>query len=62
MHRFALLPWVMKTGSLAAGAGAGRRGPGFCVVPAVAGIAEGAQWWWRAVCRHCPRLDRSRPC
>ena len=62
MHRFALLPWLMKTGSLLRRAGAGRRGPGLCGGSVGGGIAEGAQWYWRAVCRHCPRLDRSRPC
>jgi hypothetical protein len=27
----------------------------------VAGWAEGAQWCWRAVRRHRPPMDRSRP-
>jgi hypothetical protein len=30
MHRFALLPWVMKTGSFPLAGGAGRVGPVFC--------------------------------
>ena|ERR1700739_141235 len=34
MHRFALLPWVMKTGSLPWAGGCGSaRARGFCVVP-----------------------------
>lgn len=30
MHRFALLPWVMKTGSFPLAVGAGGAGLGFC--------------------------------
>jgi len=61
MHRFALLPWGDENRVPPAGAGAGRRGPGFAVVGVAVAGAECAQWWRRAACRHCSRLDRSRP-
>ena len=59
MHRCALLPWMTKTGSRTVSAGTGSGADwGFLA----AGGAEGTQWWRRAACRHCPHLDRSRPC
>src|SRR5438045_5816580 len=62
MQRFALLPWGDENWVPSAGwrvrAGAGR---GFAVVRVAVAGAEGAQWWRRAACRHCSRLDRSRP-
>ena len=60
MHRFALLPWGDENfGPSRRGGGPARAGVAVVRV-AVAG-AEGAQWWRRAACRHCSRLDRSRP-
>jgi hypothetical protein len=62
MQRFALLPWGDENWVPSAGwrvrAGAGW---GFAVVRVAVAGAEGAQWWRRAACRHCSRLDRSRP-
>ena len=49
--------WVPSAGwRVRAGAGWG-----FAVVRVAVAGAEGAQWWRRAACRHCSRLNRSRP-